>query len=630
MLMNKLREGAGGWIAKVFLGLLIVSFGIWGIADVFRGFSARDVASIGSTRIDVDDFRRIYTERLQTLSRQLGRGISSEQARTFGFDRQILGEMLAEAAFDEKARALRLNVDDATLARRIQGNPAFRGPAGSFDPGYYRQVLQQNGFSEARYEDSERRLMLRQQIARALGADATAPATLREAARRFELEERTVEFVALNRGDAGEIPAPTPEQLATYFEAHKATFRAPEYRKISYLALTPEALLPWVQISDEDLRKAYEQHKNRFAVAEKREVEQIVFPTMAEAEAAASRLKNGEKFETIVAERKLAPKDVALGTVTRSELLDPAVADAAFSLALGATSAPVAGRFGAVIVRVLKVEPGQEKPFAEVAEALRRELAIERARNQLLDLHDKVEDERASGATIVETAKKLGLAATTIEAIDRSGREPDGALVGDIPGRDQLLSGAFATRLGVETDPIELRAPRGVNGYVWYEVLGITPSRDRTLEEAKAQVEARWRDEEIGKKLGERAEATRAKLDAGEPFATAAAGLKVETRDKLSRGRSVPGLDARVIARMFETREGKAAVAIAEDGTSRIVFRVTVVVMPPAGTVSAQTETLLKGMEDDLVTQYLVRLQTDLGVRINEAALRQVTGAERN
>jgi peptidyl-prolyl cis-trans isomerase D len=143
------------------------------------------------------------------------------------------------------------------LARRIQDNPAFRGPAGTFDPAYYRQVLQQNGFSEARYEDSERRLLLRQQIARALGGDAIAPAALREAARRFELEERAAELVTLNRGDAGEIPAPTPEQLAAYFEANKALFRAPEYRKISYLALTPEALLPWVQISDEDLRKAY-------------------------------------------------------------------------------------------------------------------------------------------------------------------------------------------------------------------------------------------------------------------------------------------------------------------------------------------------------------------------------------
>jgi len=96
MLMEKLRQGAGGWVAKIFLGLLILSFGVWGIADVFRGIGAADVAVIGSTKIGTEEFRRLYTERLQQLSRQFGRGISPDQSRLLGLDRQILGEMLAE------------------------------------------------------------------------------------------------------------------------------------------------------------------------------------------------------------------------------------------------------------------------------------------------------------------------------------------------------------------------------------------------------------------------------------------------------------------------------------------------------------------------------------------------------
>ena len=151
MLMTKLREGAGGWVAKIFLGLLILSFGVWGIADVFRGVGAQDVAVIGSTKIGTEDFRRIYTDRLQQLSRQFGRGITPDQARTLGLDRQILGELLAENALDEKSRQLGLSIDDATLARRIQADPNFRGPGGSFDPAYFQGVLRNNGFTEARY-----------------------------------------------------------------------------------------------------------------------------------------------------------------------------------------------------------------------------------------------------------------------------------------------------------------------------------------------------------------------------------------------------------------------------------------------------------------------------------------------
>ncbi len=631
MLMSKLREGAGSWVAKIFLGLLILSFGVWGIADVFRGIGAQDVATIGSTKIGTEDFRRIYTDRLQTLSRQFGRGITPDQARALGLDRQILGELLAENAFDEKSRQLGLGIDDATLARRIQADPNFRGPGGNFDPAYFQGVLRNNGFTEARYVAAERKLMLRQQIARALGGEVAAPAVLREAVRRYEIEERNAEFVTLAPRDAGEIPAPTPEQLAKFFEERKATFRAPEFRKIALLSLTLEALLPWVQLSEADLKKAYEDRKERFSTPEKREVEQIVFANAEEARAVAERLRSGAKFEEIILERKLDKKDTSLGLVTKRELLDAAIAEAAFALAAGGTSAPVAGRFGPVIVRVVKIEPGREPPFSEVEPLLRRELAGDRARRQMLELHDKIEDDRASGATLAETARKVGLTPNIIEAIDRSGREPDGTLLQNLPAREQLLTGAFAARIGVESDAIELRVQGAAIGYVWYDVLEIAASRDRTLEEAKSRVEARWRDEETGKKLSARAEEIRGKLDAGSTFAAAAPGLTVQTRDKLTRSKPAEGLDARVLARIFDTPQGKAAVAVPDDGVGRVVFRVTAITLPAEATVlAAQSEQLLKGIEDDLVTQYLLRLQSELGVRINDVALQKVVGGERN
>ena len=631
MLMSKLREGAGGWVAKIFLGLLILSFAVWGIADVFRGAGAQDVAVIGTTKIGTEDFRRLYTERLQQLSRQFGRGISPDQARTLGLDKQILGEMIAENAFDEKSRQLGLAIDDATIARRIQADPNFRGPGGSFDPAYFQGVLRNNGFTEARYVAAERKLLMRQQIARALGGEVVAPTVLRDAARRYEIEERNAQFVTLAPRDAGEIPAPTPEQITKFFEDNKTAFRAPEFRKLALLVLTPETLLPWIQISEADLKNAYETRKERFSRPEKREIEQIVFANAEEARAAAERLRAGAKFEEIITERKLDKKDISLELVTKRELLDAAIAEAAFALAAGATSAPVVGRFGPAILRVVKIEPGREPPLSEVEPLLRRELASEQARRQMLDLHDKIEDDRASGATLAETARKVGLTPNVIEAIDRSGREPDGTLLQNLPARDQLLNGAFAARVGVESDAIEMRVQGQAVGYAWYDVLEIAASRDRTLEEAKSRVEARWRDEETGKKLSARAEEIRAKLDAGATFAAAAPGLTVQTRDKLTRGKAAEGLDTRVLARIFDTPQGKAAVAVPEDGVGRVIFRVTAITLPAAApTAPLQTDALLKGIEDDLVTQYLFRLQSELGVRINEAALQKVVGGERN
>ncbi len=627
-MLQVFRQGIGSWFVKGFMGLLIFAFVIWGIADVFRNFGTSTLASVGKTQISVEGFRRIFTERLQQLSRQAGRPITPAQAQILGLDRQILGELLSEGALDQKARALYLGLSDDVLTRRIIEDPAFRGPMGSFNHEYFVQILRANGYSEAQYVDQQRRLILRQQMARAFAGDTAIPKVLGEAVQRYENEERAIEFVRLGKDQAGQIPPATPDQLKTYYEEHKAAFRAPEYRKIVLIALTPETLMSSIEVSDEDIRKAYENQIDRFHKPERREIDQIAFPNIEEANAASARIAAGTSFDKIAEEKKLTPKDISLGLVAKRDILDPAIADAAFSLAPGKVSQPVAGRFVIVLLRLKSVEPATEQPLAAVAATLRSEIARERARTQVLDVHDKIEDERAGGATLAEVAKKLDMKAATVEATDRSGRKPDGTLIDDLPGRADLLTGAFRSpKAGVETDPVELR---NQGGFVWYEVTDITASHDRNFEEARELVEARWRDDETAKKLAALADTIRAKVDSGESFAKAIPGVAVERSEKLKRGSKPDGLDPGVIARVFTPAEGKSGVYAADDGLSRIVYRVTKVTVPPFSPTPAALKALASGLEDDLLGQYVIRLESDLGVSINEAALRSVIGADRN
>lgn len=627
-MLQVFRQGIGGWFVKGFMGLLIFAFLIWGIADVFRNFGTSTLASVGKTQISVEGFRHIFTERLQQLSRQAGRPITPAQAQILGLDRQILGELLSEGALDQKARALYLGLSDDVLTRRIIEDPAFRGPIGSFNHEYFVQILRANGYTEAQYVDQQRRLILRQQMARAFAGGTAIPKVLGEAIQRYENEERAIEFVRLGKDQAGQIPPATPDQLKTYYEEHKAAFRAPEYRKIVLIAFTPETLMSSIEVSDEDIRKAYENQTDRFHKPERREIDQIAFPNSEEANAASARIAAGTSFDKIAEERKLTPKDISLGLVAKRDILDPAIADAAFALAPGKVSQPVASRFVIVLLRVKSVEPASEQPLAAVAATLRSEIARERARIQVLDVHDKIEDERAGGATLAEVAKKLDLKAATVEATDRSGRKPDGTLIDDFPGRADLLTGAFRSpKAGVETDPVELR---NQGGFVWYEVTDITASHDRSFEEARDLVEARWRDDETAKKLAALADTIRAKVDSGENLAKAVPGVAVEQREKLKRGSKPDGLDPGVVARVFAPAEGKSGVYAADDGQSRIVYRVTKVTVPPFSPTPAALKALASGLEDDLLGQYVIRLESDLGVSINEAALRSVIGADRN
>jgi peptidyl-prolyl cis-trans isomerase D len=634
-MLRGIRTASANWLGKtvmaLVMGLLIVSFAIWGIGDIFRGFGQASLAKIGNTEISTEQFRQIYNDRLQQLSRQIGRPISPDQARALGFDQQMLGQLIAERALDERARQLRLGLSDAEIAKRITEDPVFRGFTGQFDRGRFEQTIRQAGFTEPRYVAEQRRVSLRRQLAESVGGELSPPQTMSELFNRYSAEQRALEYVLLDRTKAGEIDAPTEEALAQYFDGRKALFRAPEYRKVAMLSLSAQEALPWITVTDADARARYDQQRARYVTPEKRQILQVVFPSADEARAASERIAAGETLAAVATARGLKETDIDLGLVAKTEIVDRALADAAFALKEGEVSPPTQGRFGTVIVQVTKIAPEQVQPFEAMAPQIKGEIATERAKEEIQDKYNKIEDARAGGAQLPEIAQKLGLVAHTIDAVDRSGRDPDGGGVG-LPTGVDVLRNIFNSDVGVENDPLQL--PGG--GYLWYEVADIIPSRERPLEEVKDRVEARWRDDQITERLTAKAKELLDKLNAGTSLAdlATAEGLKLESATGLKRGSTSEAISRDMLELAFKTDKGATNTAQGQNATEQVVFRVTEVSVPTleAGSADAKriADDLKRSLSDDVMGQYIMRVQNDIGVTINQAALRQVIGGEAN
>lgn len=635
-MLRGIHKATSTWLGKavmaVVMGFLILSFAIWGIGDIFRGFGANSVAKIGGTEISIEQFRQFYTDKVQQLGQQLRRPITPDQARGLGLDQRFLGQMLAEAALDEEARNLRLGLSNKTIADRIMDDPNFKGLNGQFDRGRFEQIIRNAGFSEQRYVAEQRNVLLRRQIAQSISGELPVPKTMLDAVNRYQNERRSIEYVVLGAAQAGNIPDPSAEDLAKYFDERKTTFRAPEYRKVTLLALTPADLAKPDAISDADAKAFYDQRRDSFGVAEKREVRQIVFPKAEDAAAAEEKIKKGATFDDIVKERGLNPADTNLGLVTKRDIIDTAVAEAAFALQSGQISTPIKGTFGTVLVSVGKIEPGSQKTYEEVAQQIKQQLAEQRARNEINNLRDKIEDERAGGATLAETAKKLNLKATEIEAVDRAGRAPDGNPVTAIPRTPDAIGAVFGSDVGVDSEALQL--PDG--GFLYYDVTGITRSRERTLDEVKDQVIARWRAEELSRRLKVTADDMLGRLKGGMPLAQLAAenGLQVQTAFGLQRGQAAAGLPASVSDAVFKVGKDQFGVADSDNGDRRYIFRVTEISVPPINPQGASPDQIKANLQasyaDDVIGQYLARLENDLGVKINQQAVNQVVGGQAN
>jgi peptidyl-prolyl cis-trans isomerase D len=610
------------------VGFLIIAFGIWGIADVFRGGGRQTVATVGNVEISADQFRQAYNDQLQQLQRQIGRPIPPEQARAFGLDRQVLQKLMSDAALNERARQLGLGIGDDEIVRHILQDPSFRGLNGQFDQTRFEQTLRAYGFTEPRYIAKLHGDAVRGQLADSFVSGVTVPKTALEAFNRYQNEERNIDYVVLGATVVGDIPQPSSEVLTKYFEDRKALFRAPEYRKLVLLALIPEEMAKTIEVSDEDVKRAYDERLSRYTTPERRDVQQIVFPNQEEADKAAQQIKDGTTFDALVKERGLKDTDINLGLVPKTGIVDPAIADAAFALQSGGTSDPIKGRFGTTLVHVNKIEPQQVKPFADVEADLKREIALDRVKATLTDTINKVEDELASGARLDEVATKLNLPYRTVDAIDRSGRDPAGNPVTGLPDAPDLLSDTFAAAAGAQNDSIQLKG----GGYVWYEVAGITPGRDRTFDEVKDKVEARWRQGEIEAKLRAKADEMVKQINGGTKLADLATTdkLQVQWANNFKRQGS-PTLPAPVVAAAFETAQGSAGTAEGRDPSERFVFQVTNINVPPFDPNTPEAnkieDTLKRMLGDEALMQYLTKTATDMGVSVNQSVINQALGS---
>ena len=637
-MLRGLRTASSGWLGKtvmaVVVGLLVISFAYWGIGDVFKGPARGAVASVGGnwlfggTKLSIEQYQRLYQDRLQSISRQIRRPLTPEMARAFGIDRQVLRQWVEDAVLDQRVATMRLGVSDADVVRRLMEDPAFQGADKQFDPKRFQFVLQQLGQNEQGYVAEQRRETLRRQITSTVVSEFDPPKSIAEAINRFQNEQREADYVTLGPAQIGDLAPPAPDVLAKYFDERKALFRAPEYRAATILPLTTEEVGRTIEVPADEIKAFYDKNTERFGVPEKRQIQQILFTDKEAAHKAADRLAGGMSFDDLIKEPDIKDKYSDLGLVPKLGVGDQKVADVAFGLPVGQVSGAIDELYVSTIVRVVKVEPGSQKTFAEVEGDIRKGLTQERAVAVVRKMRDQVDEEAGGGAHLKEIADKLKLPVRQIAAIDRSGRDPEGKPV-DLPKGAEVLDNIFATQKGVENEPLQTQD----GGLIWYEVTDITESRERKLDEVKDKVEARWRDDEIVKRLTAKVTEMIDKLKGGASLADLAAAnkLKVEHSAWLKRRDASAVLPPDFIAAMFRTDKGAPGSAEGKTPTERMVFVVTTITVPPFDAANPDAKPVIDsvrtGMANDIYSQYISKIETDVGVTFDQAALADALGS---
>lgn len=632
-MISLIRRMLETWPAKIFFMLLAGVFVIWGVGDVIRNVgNDNSVASVAGEKIELAAATDAYQRELRRETQQLGAGKEPTAAMRRQAVAVSLNALLTRTAVIAALRHDGLVVPDEALRDAAFAMPAFKGQDGRFDKNIFLSVLRNNGYTEQHFLGLLRDDLAQKQFFGAVRAGVASPDVLTREVYAFQHEKRVAEALMFRFADAPAPPEPTKAQLARWYENHKTDYSTPELRRIAAIVLSPATVADEIQVSEDEIKAAYEARRNDFRQPERRSLQVVLLQDEKQAQALAEAWRKGADWAAIEAQAKQeggAP--VELKDATRAEIPSPELAKAAFEAAKDAVPPPVHSALGWHVLKVVSISPAGDKSLAEVRDQLRAQVMANKAADLIDDRANKIDDMLSAGTKLTELPGGLGVKAVT-GTLDADGNTPEGKPA-PIPGSDALrqalIAAAFKMKPGDPPQLIEAPHPQdAAPAYFAVSVEQVTPPAPKPEAQVEDQVKRDWIADQRRHSQNEAATKAMLALKSGQAAATVAtiAGVKAETLPAVGRASPAPGVPAQLVEPLFSLKQGEATMVETPQGF--LVARLAKIeeADPKADPVGfgQVRDALGRSIGDDLEAAVTLALRARGNPRINQAVADQI------
>ncbi len=589
-MLAALRNGAKSTPMRIFLVALAAGFAMWGIDDVFRSVGANDAAvragkveiSAMEAAVEFDRTRRNYLP-----------GMNNNEAISQGLLNEVLGGLARRALFTAEADRLNLTVTRDMEKDHLANEPAFQDETGRFSALRFNSAISRAGLDENSYLDYLRQDLQRTQLFDVLAPGMSYPDALAARMAAWRIERRVIDYVEIPVEVDAET-TPTNAELDTWYNDNKDSYNSPDLRRVTAIMLSPENLVDDVTVEAAILRQYYDDNIDQFGVAERRNLRQMIFDTIEDANDAVQRIKDGASFEDVAQDMlSLSNDDTQLGALTRDDLSEDLITPV-FTADKGVVIGPVSSLLGQHVLVVDDITEGNTSSFEDVKASIEATLKREAATDLVYSRIAEVEDNLATGATLEEVANTTGAALVMIDGMDRNGLDIDGNLIDGIAGDTKFRETVWTSPIG---EPGLVEETDEETFYV-VRVDEEMPSAMRPLDEVRARVT----DDMKTERAIQKARATAEKITEGDSLNAAAAntGAAVITSPSFRRdGVSFDHEASRLIAnKAFQVAIGE--MDIVETGDAAIVLTVTAIEPASGETLATEIELMKTSLSSNI------------------------------
>ncbi|UAA37795.1 SurA N-terminal domain-containing protein [Paraneptunicella aestuarii] len=495
-MLDKIREGASGIIAKVILGLVILSFVFAGVGSYLNSGSEIPAATVNGEDISSNTLERAYQSERARMESQLGEAFSqlaSNEDYLANFRQSILDKLISDKLLDQKAEELGLRVSDEQVKDAIFSIPAFQVD-GVFNNDRFQTLIRQSGFKVTDFRDNLRMELTRQQLSQILlGTDFTLDSEARHSL-QLQKQTRDARFVAVSMDEFAKNVSISDEERNQYYKSNIANFETEEMVKVAYVDLKISDLMEKVEVTDADVNTFYQEHMDNYQTPEERRASHILIEFGDNEDAALAKAQDLLNIANTGADFAALARDNSADAFSAEnggdlewfgrDVMDPAFEEATFGLQnVGDISEVVKSEFGFHIIKLTDIKPVQVKEFDEVKDEIAQTLKHDKAaelfyeyQTQMSELAFEVQDSLQDVATVANLEVK------TSDLFSRSTAPAD---LANLTVLDTVFSADFIAER-INSDALSVSDDH----LMFVRVTDHQDARTKSLEEVTADIDA--------------------------------------------------------------------------------------------------------------------------------------------
>ncbi|WP_413692901.1 peptidylprolyl isomerase [Psychromonas sp. KJ10-2] len=555
-MLERMREGSQGVVAKSILIVIILSFALAGVSS-YLGTSSVDAAvTVNGEDISQQSVEQAYQNERARLQQQYGEQFEllasnpnfAQQVRAQATQTLITERLVAQAVAD-----MGLRVGDEQVKEAIRNMPDFQVD-GKFDNNLYLSLLRNNNLSPAQFSANFKTDLVRVQLLQTLvGSEFVLPSEVAQTS-KLQGQQRVARILNVDSADFVADANVTDQDIEAYYADNSQAFQSPEQVNVEYILLDADTLTSEVNVTEQDIQDYYDLHKSDYQQVERRKVAHIFIEgdsdeAKAKAEAILAEVKSGADFAELAKTKSedvySAKNDGELDWFERG-VMDPAFDSSAFALTEASPiSDVVKSEFGYHIIKLIDAQENTPRPLSEVQSQIEVALKNEKVRSIFDDLYQRLSEVAfESPDSLEEASAEVGV------EIQESGLFSSANVPSELDSRD-LLSQVFDENFraeGLNSEVIDISDSKAIV----VRVKDYQEAATKPLAEVTDQITVQLEEQKSAEAAKQFVESLMTKLNAGESIDSDLQAKDLAFTAPLTLARYSRDYDTQIIQRLFQ------------------------------------------------------------------------------